>query len=66
MAAEQIFEFNVNIQASNNEDARKLLKGALDLMKAAKTQMTVDEFLKFSEKIKEKPNLINAAKKFVL
>jgi len=55
------FEFKVKIQATDNEQAKKVLTAMFDIKKALSDS---DLFL-FAKSIKEKPNLIKKAKMFL-
>ena len=55
------FIFNVKIDAPTSEQAKEALQAMIDLKKS----MSHKDLLLFAEKIKEKPYLIQTAKKWL-
>ena len=54
-------EFRVNVQAENEEEAKKILTALFEIKKALSTK----DLLKIAELIKKKPGLINKVKAFI-
>ena len=55
------FTFNVKIDAPTNEQAKEALQAMIDLKKS----MSHGDLLLFAKKVKEKPSLIQTAKKWM-
>lgn len=55
------FIFNVKIDAPTNEQAKAALQAMIDLKKS----MSHEDLLLFAKKVKEKPSLIQTAKKWM-
>ncbi len=55
------FEFKVNIQAVNNEKAKKLLAAMFEIKKV----LSDEDLLLLAEKLKKNPELIKKAKRFM-
>ena len=55
------FTFNVKIDAPNIDKAKEALQAMIDLKKS----MSHEDLLLFSKKVKEKPSLIQTAKKWL-
>lgn len=60
------FEFKVKIEAENPQQAKQILQGMFDLMKTVRRELSTDDFISFSAKIKNKPSLIHKAKLFLM
>lgn len=61
----QTYEFKVKIEAKDNNQANELLQAMFDLMKTTRQQLSAQDFIDFSKKIKSNPKLINKAKMFI-
>jgi hypothetical protein len=59
------FEFKVNIEANDNEEAKRKLASAIKIMKAACAQVGVNEFENMCNKIEKSPGKIKLAKNFI-
>ena len=59
------FKFNVTIEANSNDEAKTKLQASINLMKAACSQMSVNEYVGMVKKIVEKPSKIKLAKNFI-
>ncbi|MBI4946298.1 MAG: hypothetical protein HY840_07850 [Bacteroidetes bacterium] len=55
------FTFNVKIDAPTSEKAREAIQAMIDLKKS----MSHEDLLLFAKKVKEKPGLIQTAKKWL-
>ena len=55
------FTFNIKIDAPTIEKAKEALQAMINLKKS----MSHEDLLLFSQKVKEKPNLIQTAKKWL-
>ena len=55
------FTFNVKIDAPTNDKAKEALQAMIDLKKS----MSHEDLILFSKKVKEKPSLIQTAKKWL-
>ena len=55
------FTFNIKIDALTNEKAREALQAMVDLKKS----MSHEDLVLFARKVKEKPSLIQTAKKWL-
>ena len=55
------FTFTIKIDAPTNEKAKEALQAMVDLKKS----MTHEDLLLFSKKVKQKPSLIQTAKKWL-
>lgn len=55
------FTFNIRIDASTNEKAKEALQAMIDLKKS----MSHEDLLLFAKKVKEKPSLVQTAKKWL-
>jgi deoxyhypusine synthase len=60
-----MFEFNVKIEADNNEEARKVLLSMFDIMKTIRKETSTGDFIEFGEKLKAKPSLVKKAQLFI-
>jgi hypothetical protein len=59
------FEFNVNIEAADKEEAKRKLASAIKIMKAACATVGVNDFESMCNKIEKSPNKIKLAKNFI-
>jgi hypothetical protein len=59
------YEYKVKIDADNPEQAKEVLRAMFDLMKTVRSELSTDDFIRFSKTIKEKPALIHSAKFFI-
>ncbi len=60
------YEYKVNIEAESPEEARRVLQAMFDLMKTVRGELSTEDFIRFSAKIKSKPALIQKAKFFLM
>ena len=59
------FEFTVNIEAEDKEEARNILLSMFDIMKTARKETSTKDFIQFATKIRENPSLVKRAKLFI-
>ena len=57
----ETFEFKVKIQANTSEEAKQILTALFDIKKSISTE----DLIFFADKVKEKPNLVKKAKKYL-
>ena len=55
------FTFNVKIDAATNEKAKEAIQAMIDLKKS----MSHEDLILFAKRVKEKPSLIQTAKKWL-
>ena len=59
------FDFPVQIEASNKEEATAILKAMFDIMKTTRAETSTQAFILFAKKLKDKPSLVRKAQFFL-
>ena len=59
------FDFQVKIEAQNQDEAREVLTAMFDILKTVRSETSTKDFISFAKSLKAKPALVGKAKLFM-